>query len=103
MMLAVFCRYWTHTHEAAGEDEVDAVIKLASHPLYPDCAAANPGGNERLVQLVLEVSRDPQGLSDRQLAGVWASLCPLIATRPELGAVAANRGIANAAVAELRE
>lgn len=102
IMLATFCS-WTHTNEAAGEDEVDAMIKLSNHPLYPDGMAANPDGNERLVQLALEVCRDPQGLPERQLAGVWTSIFALVSSRPVLGAVAANEGIANAAVAELRE
>ena len=80
-----------------------SLFKLQSHPLYAERAAANPGGNERLVELALEVCRDPQGLSESQLAGVWASVFTMVTQRAELGAVAANAGIFDAAAAELRE
>ena len=101
--LMMITRGWTRTHEAAGVDEMSSVFELASHPLYPERAAANPGGNERLIVLALEICRDPQGLSERQLAGVWNCLFLLVTQRAELGAAAAKGGIFDAAAAELRE
>ena len=102
-ILMMIARGWARTHDAAGVDEMASVFELAGHPLYPERAAANPGGNERLIVLALEICRDPLGLSERQLAGVWNLAFLLITQRAEMGAVAANAGIFDAAAAELRE
>ena len=102
-ILMMIARGWARTHDAAGVDELASVFELAGHPLYPERAAANPGGNERLIVLALEICRDPQGLSERQLAGVWNCLFLLVTQRAELGAAAAKGGIFDAAAAELRE
>ena len=102
-VLMMTSRGWTHHHQVAGEDEMVTLSKALRHPLYPERAADNPGANERLFELALEVCRDPQGLSKRQLAGVWNCLFFLITMRAELGVVAINGGIFEAAVAELRE
>ena len=90
--------------ETAAQSEQGMITKfLPAHPLFPEAAAANPGANQMLVELALAICRDPQGLPDVQLALVWNSVWMIITQRPELGAVAANAGIFEIGVAELRE
>ena len=80
-----------------------SLSRLPTNPLFPDRAAANPGSDKRLTQLVLELLRDPKGLDDLQVASLWFSLFCIMCQRPELGVVTANGGIFEIGVAELRE
>ena len=88
---------------AAVVDESTFFVALAVQ--YPLGVVRAPGdeANLRLAMLALEICRDPQGLSERQLAGVWNCLFLLVTQRAELGAAAAKGGIFDAAAAELRE
>ena len=104
MPLLVLCaKSFTHIHALAGEDEMASLSRLPTNPLFPDRAAANPGSDKRLTQLVLELLRDPKGLDDLQVASLWFSLFCIMCQRPELGVVTANGGIFEIGVAELRE
>jgi len=100
--VAIVCQGFSASFEAAGEDEMAMIAKMADHPLGPSLAE-NPGANERLIELGLEICREPQGLGDRHLACLWVCVCWLIQARPEMGAVAANGGVFEIAAAELRE
>ena len=102
-MMIICAKGWTKLHASAGEDELASLSKLPTHPLFPERAAANPGSSERLTELVLEICRDPQGVSDRQLASLWFSLFFIMTQRPELAAVAAHGGIFDIGTSELRE
>ena len=103
-MAVMLARGVSWSFETAAQSEQGMITKfLPAHPLFPEAAAANPGANQMLVELALAICRDPQGLPDVQLALVWNSVWMIITQRPELGAVAANAGIFEIGVAELRE
>jgi hypothetical protein len=52
--------------------------------------------------LALSVCRDPDGLSELQMAGVWFLICMILIGRPSMAGVAASAGLAEVAMSSLR-
>lgn len=86
------------------DDEVAYFMQLfAACPL--GALAPTPLGDERLGPLftmALSICRDPNGLSDLELAGVWFLIAEILANRPSMAGVAAGAGLAEVAMSFLR-
>ena len=99
-------QYDRATHEPASTSEAYFFGALMTqHPLLPEPqrAAANPGVCQRLTELTLEMLHEPRGLSDRELACIWAGLTMCTTQRAELAEVAAKCGLFKIGAAELRK
>eukprot|EP01043_Picozoa_sp_COSAG02_P014804 COSAG02_NODE_616_length_19505_cov_5.004998_18_plen_605_part_00 len=104
VMLPVVSKGWTQMYARAGEDEMKFLVDFSeTHPLLPKRAASNPDAGKRLTELMLDVLRDPQELSDRQLACAWFGLILCMTQREEEAAVAAAGGVFEIGAAEMRK
>ena len=104
LMLVLASKGWGQLCERAGVDEIEVVTTFVGrHPLLPQRSVADPSTCRRLTELTLDLVRDPQGLTDREIAGAWWAVFYCTTQRPELIAMAMEGGLFEIGAAELRE